>query len=129
MRAREARGVDDGCIGQVVDAIEALGALDDTLIWVIAGDNGASGEGTLHVEAGSSLPPGSHRVRMDFEYDGGGVAKGGTVRLFIDDREVGQGRRRRSSRSRGDGGGACRAATAPSSRGRELASNDHAPDR
>jgi arylsulfatase len=46
----------------------------------------------FHVEAGEALPPGSHRVRMDFEYDGGGVAKGGTVRLYIDDREVGRGR-------------------------------------
>ncbi|MGB4110540.1 MAG: arylsulfatase, partial [Desulfomonilia bacterium] len=35
-------------IGRVVDAIEKLGALDDTLIFVITGDNGASGEGSLN---------------------------------------------------------------------------------
>jgi arylsulfatase A-like enzyme len=37
----------DACIGRVIDAIGELGALDDTLIFVITGDNGASGEGTL----------------------------------------------------------------------------------
>jgi arylsulfatase len=29
---------------------------------------------------------------MQFDYDGGGIAKGGNVRLFIDDRLVGEGR-------------------------------------
>jgi arylsulfatase len=29
---------------------------------------------------------------MEFDYDGGGVAKGGTVQLFIDERQVGEGR-------------------------------------
>ena len=33
--------------GRVVDAIESLGVLDDTLILYIAGDNGASAEGSL----------------------------------------------------------------------------------
>ena len=32
----------DDCIGQVITAIEEIGALDDTLIYVITGDNGAS---------------------------------------------------------------------------------------
>ena len=35
-------------IGRVVDAIEDLGILDDTLIYYIIGDNGASAEGTLN---------------------------------------------------------------------------------
>jgi len=35
-------------VGRVVDAIEELGILDNTLIYVIIGDNGASAEGTLH---------------------------------------------------------------------------------
>jgi arylsulfatase len=35
-------------VGRVVAAIEDLGILDDTLIYVIIGDNGASAEGTLH---------------------------------------------------------------------------------
>jgi len=44
------------------------------------------------VEAGEPLPAGKQLVRMEFEYDGGGVAKGGTARLFIGDRMVGEGR-------------------------------------
>jgi arylsulfatase len=35
-------------VGRVVAAIEELGILDNTLIYVIIGDNGASAEGTLH---------------------------------------------------------------------------------
>ncbi len=33
-------------IGRVIDAIEELGVLDDTLVYYIVGDNGASAEGT-----------------------------------------------------------------------------------
>ncbi|HEX7127369.1 MAG TPA: arylsulfatase [Thermodesulfobacteriota bacterium] len=46
----------------------------------------------FYVEGAEPLPEGTHRVRMDFDYDGGGPAKGGTVRLFVDDRPVGEGR-------------------------------------
>lgn len=46
----------------------------------------------FHVDSARLLPEGTHRVRMDFEYDGGGPANGGTVTLFIDDRPVGKGR-------------------------------------
>jgi arylsulfatase len=35
-------------IGRVIDAIEQLGVLDDTLVYYIIGDNGASAEGTLN---------------------------------------------------------------------------------
>jgi arylsulfatase A-like enzyme len=35
-------------VGRVIDAIEELGILDDTLIYYIIGDNGASAEGTLN---------------------------------------------------------------------------------
>lgn len=38
----------DHCMGKVVDTLEDLGILDDTLIFFIVGDNGASAEGTLH---------------------------------------------------------------------------------
>jgi arylsulfatase len=44
------------------------------------------------IEGTEALPEGTHAVRMEFDYDGGGVARGGTVRLFIDDRQVGEGR-------------------------------------
>jgi arylsulfatase len=46
----------------------------------------------FHVEGTLPLPEGTHLVRMDFDYDGGGPAKGGTVRLFVDGRPVGEGR-------------------------------------
>jgi arylsulfatase A-like enzyme len=39
-----------------------------------------------------SIPAGEHQVRAEFTYDGGGLAKGGTVTLFIDGEQVGQGR-------------------------------------
>jgi arylsulfatase A-like enzyme len=35
-------------VGQLVDALKKLNLLDDTLIYYIIGDNGASAEGTLH---------------------------------------------------------------------------------
>ncbi|MFC9517284.1 sulfatase-like hydrolase/transferase [Nocardiaceae bacterium NPDC056970] len=37
----------DHQVGRVVDAIEQVGALDDTLVFYIIGDNGASAEGTV----------------------------------------------------------------------------------
>jgi arylsulfatase A-like enzyme len=44
------------------------------------------------VESTSRIPPGTHQVRMEFKYDGGGLAKGGTVTLFVDGKKVGEGR-------------------------------------
>jgi hypothetical protein len=44
------------------------------------------------VEGNSEIPAGEHQVRMEFAYDGGGLAKGGTVTLYLDGEEVGQGR-------------------------------------
>lgn len=38
----------DHHIGRVIDAIDEIGLLDDTLIYYITGDNGASPEGTLN---------------------------------------------------------------------------------
>ncbi len=38
----------DHHIGRVIAAVEDLGLLDDTLIYYIVGDNGASAEGTVH---------------------------------------------------------------------------------
>jgi hypothetical protein len=35
---------------------------------------------------------GEHQVRMEFTYDGGGLAKGGTATLFVDGSKVGEGR-------------------------------------
>jgi arylsulfatase A-like enzyme len=47
---------------------------------------------TTRVEGSSAIAPGEHQVRMEFAYDGGGLAKGGDVTLFVDGAEVGQGR-------------------------------------
>jgi arylsulfatase len=38
------------------------------------------------------IPAGTHQVRMEFAYDGGGLAKGGAVTLFVDGAPVGKGR-------------------------------------
>ena len=38
----------DHHVGRLIDAIEDLGVLDDTIIYYIIGDNGASAEGTLN---------------------------------------------------------------------------------
>ena len=43
-------------------------------------------------EATEPLPTGSHQVRAEFAYDGGGLAKGGDVTLYYDGRAVGSGR-------------------------------------
>ncbi|MBO9519172.1 MAG: arylsulfatase [Porphyrobacter sp.] len=46
----------------------------------------------FHVAAESSMPGGKHQVRMEFAYDGGGLAKGGDVTLYVDGKQVGKGR-------------------------------------
>src|SRR5207253_6008554 len=44
------------------------------------------------IEGDATMPPGTHQVRMEFAYDGGGPAKGGTVTLYLDGAKVGEGR-------------------------------------
>jgi hypothetical protein len=44
------------------------------------------------VYGSSPVPEGEHQVRMEFAYDGGGLAKGGTVTIFVDGAKVGEGR-------------------------------------
>ncbi|MDD1742126.1 MAG: arylsulfatase [Methanotrichaceae archaeon] len=44
------------------------------------------------IEALESIPAGRHQVRMEFAYDGGGLAKGGNVTLYYDGRKAGSGR-------------------------------------
>ena len=46
----------------------------------------------FYVEGTRKVPIGKHQVRMEFAYDGGGLAKGGTSTLFIDGKKVGEGR-------------------------------------
>jgi len=46
----------------------------------------------FYATADGPLPEGKHQVRMEFAYDGGGLAKGGDVTLFVDGKKVGAGR-------------------------------------
>ncbi|MDF2728708.1 MAG: arylsulfatase [Acidimicrobiia bacterium] len=39
-----------------------------------------------------ALPGGEHQIRVEFSYDGGGLGKGGDVKLFVDGSAVGEGR-------------------------------------
>jgi arylsulfatase len=43
-------------------------------------------------EADTPIPAGTHQVRMEFAYDGGGLAKGGNVTVYYDGTAVGRGR-------------------------------------
>jgi arylsulfatase A-like enzyme len=44
------------------------------------------------IEGHTPIPEGEHQVRMEFAYDGGGLAKGGNVALYVDGDKVGEGR-------------------------------------
>ncbi|MFB8272092.1 MULTISPECIES: arylsulfatase [unclassified Streptomyces] len=42
------------------------------------------------IESQDVLAPGEHELRYEFDYEGGGVGRGGTGRLLVDGKEVGQ---------------------------------------
>ena len=44
------------------------------------------------ITADKPIPDGKHQVRMEFAYDGGGLAKGGDITLYYDGKPVGAGR-------------------------------------
>jgi arylsulfatase len=44
----------------------------------------------VRVGGANQLAPGRHTIRLDFDYDGGGIGKGGTATLFVDDQRTGQ---------------------------------------
>ena len=44
------------------------------------------------ITADQPIPAGEHQVRMEFAYDGGGLAKGGEVTLYYDGQPAGKGR-------------------------------------
>ena len=51
------------------------------------------------VDGDAPVPAGTHQVRMEFAYDGGGLAKGGDVTLYVDgDASAAKGASRRPSR-------------------------------
>jgi arylsulfatase len=43
-------------------------------------------------QAQQPIPAGTHQMRLEFTYDGGGVGQGGAVTLYYDGQEVGRGR-------------------------------------
>ena len=46
----------------------------------------------FYAETSKAIPSGQHQVRMEFKYDGGGLAKGGTSSLYLDGTKIGEGR-------------------------------------
>jgi arylsulfatase A-like enzyme len=47
---------------------------------------------TYEVEATEKLAAGKHAVRFHFDYDGGGIGKGGTMKISVDGKAVAKGR-------------------------------------
>jgi arylsulfatase A-like enzyme len=45
----------------------------------------------FYVDSDSKVPEGTHQVRMEFEYSGPGLGKGGDVTLYVDGVKVGEG--------------------------------------
>jgi arylsulfatase len=46
----------------------------------------------FNVAAAQAVPAGKATIRVDFAYDGGGLGKGGVATLYVNDKQVGQGR-------------------------------------
>jgi hypothetical protein len=46
----------------------------------------------FRVASDQRLPAGNHVLRVKFDYDGGGIGKGGTATLLVDEKQVAQGR-------------------------------------
>ena len=44
------------------------------------------------ISGDAEIPSGTHQVRMEFTYDGGGLGKGGDVALYLDGSRTGEGR-------------------------------------
>ncbi|HXV02184.1 MAG TPA: sulfatase-like hydrolase/transferase [Gaiellaceae bacterium] len=46
----------------------------------------------FYVETEAEVPAGTHQVRMEFDYDGTGLGKGGTVTLYLRGDKIGEGK-------------------------------------
>jgi arylsulfatase len=84
---------DSGADGVIVAQGGAFGG------WVLYAKDGVPaycynlfGLRQFKVYADTKIPAGEHQVRAEFAYDGGGLAKGGTVTLYLDGDKVGEGR-------------------------------------
>jgi arylsulfatase len=67
--------------------------------WVLHVDNGVPvycynllGLTRFKIVGSAELTKGAHELRMEFAYDGGGLAKGGNVVLLLDSQRIGEGR-------------------------------------
>ncbi|MEJ8855617.1 hypothetical protein WKW79_13610 [Variovorax robiniae] len=52
------------------------------------------------IKSSEKLPNGKATIRFEFAYDGGGVGKGGTGTLYINDKKVGEGKIKQTVRNR-----------------------------
>ncbi|MEQ8438936.1 MAG: arylsulfatase [Ilumatobacter fluminis] len=84
---------DDGLSGVVIAQGGKFGG------WAVFADEGklafdynVLGIQLFATRSDSVLPTGKHQVRMEFAYDGGGLAKGGDVTLYCDGEQIGAGR-------------------------------------
>lgn len=59
---------------------------------IVAYDYNFLGMQRFTVKATQKLTPGTHTIKFDFVYDGGGIGKGGLATLYIDNKKVGEGR-------------------------------------
>ena len=50
------------------------------------------GQNRYRVTSSEPLPPGKSTIRVEFKHDGGGLAKGGNVAMFVNDKKVAEGR-------------------------------------
>src|SRR5208283_3964978 len=46
----------------------------------------------FRIASDTAIPPGNHVIRFHFAYDGGGIGKGATGTLFVDGKQVAEGR-------------------------------------
>jgi Sulfatase len=46
----------------------------------------------FYVDSDREVPAGTHQVRLEFDYDGPGLGKGGTAKLYLDGDKVGEGK-------------------------------------
>ena len=84
---------DDGASGVV---IAQGGAFAGWAVYVHEGKltycHNMLGLNLFKIGSDSVVPAGTHQVRVEFAYDGGGLAKGGDVTLYVDGDKVGAGR-------------------------------------
>jgi arylsulfatase len=84
---------DDGAMGVIISQGGSFGG------WALYAREGRLsycynlfGLKRFKVSAGSAIPSGVQQVRMEFAYDGGGLGKGGLVTLYLNGRQIAEGR-------------------------------------